>query len=114
MTSARTRIFGAAIAVVAPLGLVACGGGDDNGGGGTSVQDQVAELFIGAVAEALEGEELSFELDEDCVKALTDQLSDADAQAIVDAGLEGEPETSAEADAIGEQLESCISVDEGG
>lgn len=111
MTTSRTRLFAAALAMSAPLALVACGGG---GGGGGSVQDQVADLLIGAVTEAVESEGLAFEIDESCVRALTDQLSDADAKAIVEAGVEGEPETSAEADAIGEQIENCISVDEGG
>ena len=46
--------------------------------------------------------------DEDSVRDLAGQLSDADAEALVDAGLEGDPEVSAEADEIGDQLESCV------
>ena len=110
MARATTRIISIALACVAPLGLVACGGGD----GGGSLQDQVADLVVGAITESLEGEGISFTIDEECVKNLTSQLSDADAQAILDAGVDGEADTSPEADAVGEQLETCLSVDEGG
>jgi len=111
MTSTRTRLLGIALAIAAPLGFAACGGGD---GGGTSPQDGVADLLIEVINEQLGGGGIDFELDEQCVRDLTDQLSDADAQAIVDAGVDGEPDTSAEADAIGEQIETCLSVGAGG
>ena len=78
--------------------LTACGGG-----GGA--QDDVADLFI----EAAEGQGLG--LDEGCVKDNTARLSDSDAEAIVEAGVDGDPQVSAEGDAIGDAIfERCVDL----
>ena len=80
------------------------------GGGGGDVQGEVADLYIEAMGEL--GDELGVDLDidEGCVRDLTDQLSDDDAQKLVDAGIDGDPEDlSAEADEIAEQLAECVS-----
>ena len=71
--------------------LSACGGG-----GGS--QDEVADLLLEVAGE--EG----LELNEECVRNITDQLSDDDAQAIVDAGVDGDPQLSAEGDALGDDV----------
>jgi hypothetical protein len=83
--------------------FAACGGGGD-------AQGEVADLYIEAMGEL--GDELGVDLDidEGCVRDLADQLSDDDAQKLVDAGIDGAPEDlSAEADEIAEQLAECVS-----
>ena len=54
------------------------------------------------------------ELDNGCVSDLVDQLSDEDAAKLGDsarAGGEGDPELSAEGEAIGTQIEGCADID---
>lgn len=86
-------------AIAVSLLLAACGGG-----GGA--QDEVADLFI-----ELAGEE-NLELDDDCVRDTAARLSDDDAQAIVDAGTDGDPVVSDEAEAIGDEIFStCVNAD---
>ncbi len=99
--------------VTATLFLGACGssdGGSNDGGssdGGSSSasgdQGRVADLLLSAAAD--EG----FELDADCVNENVSELTDEDAKALADSGLEGNPEVSAAADAIGETIFSeCV------
>jgi len=84
---------------LAVAALVAgCGGGDGQ-------QGEVADMFI-ELAEA-EG----IELDRNCVEEAAGQLSDDDAEKIVEAGTEGSADVSADADAVGEQILGCLDVD---
>ncbi len=93
----RTRSL--AIITASTLALSACGGG----GGGS--QGEVADLFI----EVAEGEGLV--LDRDCVEQAAEGLTDDDARAIVDAGLDGDPEISDSAQAVGADIINCVNVD---
>jgi hypothetical protein len=110
----RTRLFGTI--AIAALALTACGGDDDGGGdggggGGGSAQDRVADMMIDVLNEASEIDGVEdIEIDESCIRDKVGELSDADAQAILDAGPEGDPDVSAEADAIGESMFDCIDL----
>ena len=86
------------IAAVAALTLSACGG--DEGASGD--QGEVADQLI----EAAEAEGLA--LDRGCVEDLAGELSDEDAAAILAAGPDGDPQLSAEGDAVGDRLFSCV------
>ena len=109
----RTRLFGTI--AIAALALTACGGDDDggsgDGGGGGSAQDEVADMMIDVLNEAseLEGVE-GIEIDEDCIRDKVGELSDEDARAIVDAGPEGDPEVSDQAEVIGESMFECVDM----
>ena len=81
---------------IAALALAACGG--------DSKQDEVADMMI----EEMEAE--GAELDEDCVRDAAGELSDDDAQKILDAGPDGDPDVSDEAQAAARKLVSCIDV----
>jgi len=94
----RTRLFGSI--AVAALVLAGCGGGDDGG-----QQGEVADMML----EAAETDGVA--LDEDCVRDVAGQLSDEDAAAIIEAGPEGDADVSAEADALGEEMFSCLDTD---
>lgn len=96
------RILAAAAA--ATLLLSACGGG------GGDVQNEVADIYIKAMGDLADELDVELDINEGCVRDLTAQLSDDDAQKLVDAGIDGDPEgLSAEADELGEQLfEDCI------
>ena len=93
----RTRFL--AIITASTFALAACGGG----GGGS--QGEVADLFI----EVAEGEGLT--LDRECVEKAADGLTDDDAKAIIDAGIEGDPDISDNAQAVGADIINCVSVD---
>ena len=82
------------------LALAACGG---DGGGN---QDQAADMLIeGAEDEGLE-------IDEDCVRDKASQLSDEDAQKIVDAEDSDEtPDLSPEGLALTAEVVSCVPRD---
>jgi len=69
-----------------------------------SAGDVQAQAADAAIASAKQD---GIDLDADCVNELTAQLSDEDAQAIVDAGGGGDAEVSDEGTAIGSQLLSC-------
>lgn len=99
----KLRLVAAAAAIVT---LAACGGGDDDGGGGR--QGDVADLYIETMNDLAEELDVELDVDEDCVREVTGRLSDDDAAALMEAGLEGEPDVSAEADEIGAQLETCL------
>ena len=91
----KSRLF--ATLSVAALTLAACGGGD-------STQDEVADMMI----EELEAE--GMDVDEDCVRDAAGELSDDDAQAIVDAGPDGDPDVSDEAMAAASSLMGCVDL----
>ena len=85
-------------AVSATLLFSACGGSS-----GDSAQDGVADLLIGVA------EDQDLQLDEDCVRSTSAKFSDADAQALVDAGIDGDPEISDAGDVLGEQIfNECV------
>lgn len=93
----RTRVVGSF--GVAVLVLSACGG--DDGG----QQGEVADMMLEAADE--EG----FSLEEDCVRDVAGRLSDDDAEKIVEAGPDGDPELSAEADALADEMFDCVDTD---
>jgi len=108
----RTRLF--SIMLVTGLALTACGGDDDSSGGGGSVQDQVADMMIDSINESMEGEDVSgVSIDEDCVRDATQQLSDDDAQKILDAGPDGDPDVSDDAGTAADALIDCVEIDFG-
>lgn len=74
--------------------------------GPDGVQGEAAGAFIDAATES------GITPDEDCVNELAAQLSDEDAQAIVDAQAAGSPELSAEGTALTAQLPTCVSNDD--
>jgi len=88
---------------VGALVFAACG---SDSGSSSGPQGEAADIAIEAASE--EG----MTLDEECVNDLTSQLSDEDAEAIVDAGADGDPEVSDEGTAIGVQLMSCADSSE--
>jgi hypothetical protein len=92
------KTIGATFAVAA-LALAACG--SDGGGSAGGVQGEAADAAM-ALAE---GED--FEIDEACVNDLASQLSDADAQALVDSGGD-DAVLSPEGQATTLQIPSCI------
>lgn len=104
----RTRLFGSLAIAALALSATACGGDDDSAGG--SAQDQVADMMIDVLNEAGDVEGASVDIDEDCLREKAGKLSDDDAKAIIDAGPDGEPEVSAEADAIGDELFECVDI----
>jgi hypothetical protein len=112
-------------AMMLTLGMTACGGDDDEADEGTAAadtagavtddgddgdggenQNEAADIFIE------QAEAAGIETDEDCVREKAEKLSDADAQAIVDAGDDGSPELSPEGEALSIQLASCISTED--
>lgn len=98
-----------ALGVVGVLALAGCGGGDSDGGGDTASLSADQTTVVSLVVESAAGEGLT--MDEPCVSEIVSRMSDADAKAIADAGLEGEPELSAEADALGAELLNCVDRD---
>lgn len=106
----RSRLIGTL--AVSALALAACGGDDDDGGGGGSPQDQVADMMLEVLDEELSAEGMEgVSIDEDCVREAMGELSDEDAEAIVAAGPDGDPEVSASAEAIGESMFECVDID---
>ena len=95
------KSIGATIAVAA-LVLAACG--SDGDGGASGVQGEAADAAMAIAADE------DFELDESCVNDLAKQLSDEDAQAIVDSGA-GDADLSPEGEALSAQLLGCIDGD---
>jgi hypothetical protein len=96
------RLF-APVIVVAGLTLAACGGSD---GGTSGAQSEAAQQTIDAAKDA------GFDLNKGCVNDIASQLSDDDAQAIVDAGPDGDPDVSTEGSALANQLASCLSQED--
>ena len=106
----RRRLLGTI--TIAALALAACGGDDDGGGGGGGgdVQDEVADMMIEMFDQMSELEGIEFGLDDDCVRDRVSELSDADARAILEAGPDGDPEVSPEAETIGESMAECVDL----
>lgn len=87
----------AAIAVV----IAACG----SSCGGTSPQVQVAEMYVSVAAED------GYEVDPACVSEEMEAMSEADARALVDAGLDGNADLSeAGIDVLTGVANRCIDV----
>lgn len=93
----RTRLIGS-IAIVT-LVLSACGGGD------SGQQGEVADMMMASA------EEEGIALEEDCVRDVAGQLSDEDAARIVEAGVDGSPDISADAEALAEDMFGCLDTD---
>ena len=66
--------------------------------------DELREQLITLVSGSLAG----MTVDEQCVRDAVGKLSDDDLRAIVAAGMDGDPDVSAEADAIGASLIECV------
>jgi hypothetical protein len=85
----------------ATLILSACGGDSSSGEDQARVADLVNDL----------GSEQGLELDKDCIDTATAKLSDADAKALADAGLEGDADVSEAGQAIGQQVfTECVDL----
>ena len=97
----RTRILG--VTIIAALALAACSSDDD--GGGSSPQDEAAVLFVDAMGE----DDIAVDLD--CAKEAASGMSDEDAQALVDAGVDAEAEPSPGGNEFLAKATSCIDVD---
>lgn len=93
----RPRLLGSL--AIATLALSACGGGD----GGQ--QGEVADMMIAAA------EDEGIELEADCVRDVAGRLSDDDAAKIVEAGVDGDPDVSADAEALAEEMFGCLNTD---
>jgi hypothetical protein len=93
------------VATLAAGALVFAACGSDSGGA-SGAQGDAADAVIAAASE--EG----IELDEDCVDDLASGLSDEDAEAIAEAGPDGDPDVSEEGTAIGLELMSCADNDQ--
>ena len=93
----------APVIAIAGLVLAACGSSDS---GNSGVQSEAAQQTIDAAKDA------GFDLDEACVNDIASQLSNDDAQAVVDAGPNGNPDVSAEGAALASQLASCLSQED--
>lgn len=89
-----THLLRIAMTAVLGLTIAACGGDDGNGGPSGGAQNQVAQLLI----DEFDSEE-GFSVNESCVRGVTAQLSNADAQAILAAYPDGEPELSLDTEA---------------
>ena len=83
------------------LVLAACGSDD----GASGVQAEAAQQALDRA------DDLGMDLDESCVQDLAKQLSDDDAQAIVDEGTDGDPDLSDEGEALTSDLLNCIGDD---
>lgn len=88
------------VIAVATFAVTGCGGGD---GGGQ--QAEVADMLIESAAAD------GMALDEECVRDTAKELSDDDAAKIVAAGIDGNPDVSPEADAVGEKMFNCLDTD---
>lgn len=85
---------------LATLVLGACGGSDSDSG--SADRDKLVDQLIEVAGND------GATIDRDCARKVADQLSDADVEAILAAGPDGDAETSAEADEIGAQLIECV------
>jgi hypothetical protein len=75
---------------------------DTAGSSDGSLQDQVAEQALE------EGANLGITFDETCLRTAVAALTDADAQAILDAGVTGDPNVSPAGDAVATAIGACI------
>lgn len=90
------------ICAAAALTFSAVGCGDDDGGGGSGPQGQVAEQLI----DEAEGDGMG--VDQDCIREATAELSDSDAQALLD---DDEEALSAEGGLALFGMLECIDLD---
>jgi len=103
------RILG--LAAVAALAVSACGSDSDSSSdssesaSGGELQDLIAILFV----SQMEAQQITIDLD--CAKAAAAEISDGDAQAIVDAGDEAGPDFSDAALAFSERAVECLDID---
>lgn len=81
--------------VAAALIVVGCGGGGDGD------QGQVADIIIRAAEDA------GASPNADCIRDAANKLSDADAAAMVEAGLDGDPSISDGANEILIEILTC-------
>lgn len=95
----RTRIISSLAA--ATLLLSACGGS----GGTSGAQSEAVDALI----ESAEDE--GIEVDRGCVDDLAKDLSDADADKLVAAGVDGDAELSPEGEALTLKLFGCVDID---
>lgn len=100
MKSTTTKAVRVVVTLAASIALVACGGSDD-GDGGDSPQDGVADLLIEAAEDA------GADVDSDCVRETAQSMSDDDANLIVDAGLDGDPDISETANEVLAEMLLC-------
>jgi hypothetical protein len=95
---------------IAALALAACGGDDDGGGSGggdDGPQSELADMVIG------EMEADGLVVDDECVRDAVGQLSDDDAQALVDAGIDGDPgDLGADAAEAAAGVAGCLDTDQ--
>lgn len=105
----RIRLLGSIIA----LALTACGGGDDvDGGDRVSPQDQVADMMIDALDAERSAEGVDdMAVDEACIRTVTARLSDDDAEAIVEAGPDGDPDVSITPAELATAFLDCVQFD---
>ena len=100
MTTIARTTFRVAVTFAASVALVACGGSDSSSDDG-SPQNDVADLLLQAADDA------DADVDADCVRDAVAELSDADATALSEAGLDGDPEISESAGEVLAELLLC-------
>lgn len=116
--SARGRRSLPAVAALAILVLAACSG--DDGGGDTApattdavtttttepptVQQQVANLLLGHLNN------IGMSHDEPCIRTVSDLYTDADAELILEAGLDSTPTLSDEGNEVTDAYLDCLVV----
>jgi hypothetical protein len=98
------------IAVLASSALVlaACGSDSDSGSNSDSdggFQSQLVTMLTEQLDKA------GIDYDAECIEDKAGQISDEDAEAIVAAGVDGDPEVSEEADEIGDSLLDCVELE---
>ena len=98
----RIRTLG--VTAVAALALTACGSDGGGGNGGNGTQDEVAVLFVDAMAEE------NIAVDLDCAKEAASGMSDEDAQELVDAGVDASSVESPAATEFAAKATSCIDI----
>lgn len=94
----RTRLISSL--AIAALALSACGGSGSSGS-----QGEVADLMLA------EAEKEDIELDDDCVRDVAGQLSDDDAEKLLEAGVDGDAELSADGEALADDIVRCLDTD---
>ncbi|MCD9624478.1 hypothetical protein [Rhabdothermincola salaria] len=92
------------MAAAAALFLGACSSDD----GGASLSDDQQEV-VDMLNTAMEEEGLA--MDQACAEDVASNLSDEDAAALVAAGVDGDPELSAEGEALGTEIFGCLDRD---
>lgn len=91
------------MAVAAALVLGACG--SDGGSSLSDDQQEVVDMLNTAMGE--EG----LALDQECAEEVAAKLTDDDASALVAAGVDGDPELSAQGEALGMEMFGCLDRD---